>query len=457
MKKNLLKLSLFICSGLIAQPSPDWTTLQNTNFPSLAAGTRYLDAVDANVVWAIGYNGFQAARNYNWYTLTQDGGNSFFTGNVFADTNTYAVSSIEGIDATTAWVTAYLKTTGNKGVIYKTTNGGGSWVNGGTTTMFNNTSSFANFTCFTNTTTGICLGDPVAGEYEMYRTTNGGATWTVVPGTNIPNPLSTTEYGLVDVYTKYGSHIWFGTNTNRIFHSSDDGLNWLAATIPGATQGIASIAFRDALHGIAYANAGTPTTPTFGYSTTNDGGLTWTALAPNVPNQGMNDVCAIPGTTVFASCGAGNGNTFLSYSTDDGLTWTDWGSIGIQYLKIDFVNSTTGWAGSFSDQMNLGVGGIYKYTGAGFPSGLKPISQTSSINPYPNPTNGLITFTMPLAKRGLTIEVIDVFGKIVYSEETDAQTINETKTLHLDFLVKGVYNLSLKTKDSNYLSKIVID
>ncbi len=457
MRKYLLKLFVVASTGLIAQPSPDWNTLQNTNFPGTASGTRFLDAVDANVVWAIGYNGFQAARNYNWFTLTQNGGTSFFSGNVFADTNTYVLSSIEGINATTAWVTAYLKASGNKGVIYKTTNGGGSWINGGTSTMFNSTASFANFTCFTNATTGICLGDPVLGEYEMYRTTNGGTSWVAVPGINIPNPLSTTEYGLVDVYTKQGSNIWFGSNTNRIFHSSDDGLNWSASVISGASQGIISIAFRDALHGIAFAYTGTSTTPTFGYSTTNDGGTTWTPLAPNPPNMGMNDVCAIPGTSVFASCGAAPGNNVLAYSTDDGITWTDWGSVGLQYLKIDFVNSTTGWASSFADQMTTGVGGIYKYTGVGFPSALKPLNQNSSIHLYPNPSQGIFTITLPLAKRGLTIEVMDVFGKLVYTEQTSSQLPNESKQLNLSFLAKGIYTINLKTTDSNYLSKIIID
>jgi len=451
MKKQLLCLSLVVSSFAIAQtPSPDWSINQSTNFPYVSAGTRYLDAVNSNVLWIIGYDGFAASRNYNSFSRSINGGTSFNVGKVFPDTNTYVVSSIEGIDANTAWVTAYLKSSGSKGVIYKTNNGGTTWTNGGNSTMFSNATSFANLTCFTSTNTGITMGDPKGGEFEIYRTTDAGATWSVVPGANIPNPSSTTEYGFVDVYTKFGSHIWFGTSTGRVFHSLDDGLNWTVGTVTGATAGVTALAFTDANNGLAYGYAGT----VFGLYSTNNGGNTWTAL-PVPVELGMNDICAIPGTNNYASCGAATGNTVLSYSADHGLTWIDWGSFGIQYLKIDFANLNSGWVGTFSDPTTSSIGGLYKYNGTILSTNNFDFDNYK-FNIYPSPSNGQITIDLPISTNKITIEIIDVLGKSVYSDTANEQVANSKKQINLDFLPKGVYTITFKNRNEVSVKKIIL-
>ncbi len=452
MKKQILYLSLALSSFAKAQtPSPDWSVNQATNFPYVSAGTRYLDAVNSNVVWAIGYDGFAASRNYNSFSRTINGGTSYNVGKVFPDTNTYVVSSIEGIDANTAWLTAYVKATGNKGVVYKTINGGTTWTNGGNATMFSNASSFANLTCFTSTNTGITMGDPKGGEFEIYRTTDAGATWSVVPGANIPNPSSATEYGFVDVYTKLGTHIWFGTSTGRVYHSLDEGLNWTVGTVTGATAGVTALAFTDANNGLAYGYA---TGSVFGLYSTNNGGNTWTAM-PVPVELGMSDICAVPGTNNYVSCGATTGNTVLSYSGDQGLTWTDWGSFGIQYLKVDFANSTSGWAGTFSDPTTASIGGIYKYNGTLLSTQNFDIDNYK-FNFYPNPSSGLVTIDLPISKNKTVLEITDVLGKSVYFETLNEQTIDSKKQINLDFLPKGVYTATIKNGNEVSVKKIIL-
>ena len=452
MKKKLLSLSLFVGTLMLAQsPAADWSTLQNTKFTNPSATTKFLDVVDANVIWSTGRSGVAAdlSGNYNWYSTSSDGGVNFTSGNIFPDTNTYIIGSIEGINATTAWVTGWEKAGGNKGYVYKTTDGGATWVNGGNTNMFINAASFANLTCFTNATTGITMGDPVGGEFEIYRTTDGGTTWTMIPGANIPNPVA-SEVGSNNIYTKAGSHIWFGTTTGRVFHSMDDGLNWTVGTT-AATKGITDLAFRDDKNGLAYGLVGTTLTV---YKTT-DGGATWTVISPIPANMGKSDICAIPGTNYYASCGAETGNYVISYSSDNGTTWTDWGSTGIQYTKIDFANVTVGWAGTFSDPGDPAIGGIYKYTG-NIATGIKSLAQISETNLFPNPTSGIINITLPLAKHGMTLNIIDALGKIVYSENVSTFSNNETKQFNLDFLAKGLYTINFNVDGNISYSKIVV-
>jgi len=378
MKKSLLTIfgALACMTGVAQVASPSWTIIQNSNFPIPSAGIRYMDAVSTTAMWASGYDGTtgNTSRNYCWVTRTNDGGATFLaapvwssvTTPVMGDTSLYAISNIDAMSGTTAWVGAYKKISGgSQGGIFKTTNGGANWVNMTSAAMYTNATSFCNYVFFLTPNVGISAGDPnpsSANEHDIWRSTDGGTTWTQVPGANIPNAVS-GEYGITNVYEKFGSnHAWLGTNKGRVFYTTDAGVTWNVTTV-NSSNTISDVAFYDAMNGLAMTYVGT-TTNSAVYNT-NDGGVTWNLLptASTNPDYGRNDVCGIPGTSWFASCGAGNGNTLLSFSSDNGNTWNNWGSTGIQYLSIDFVDPSTGWSGTFSDQVMANLEGFYKFNG----------------------------------------------------------------------------------------------
>ncbi len=388
MKKTLLSIfGALAVSSAIGQASASWSVTQNAAWPKVSTGVRLLSAVDANVVWAHGYDGTNGntGRNYSWFTKTSNGGNTYTSGNIYSstvtpiigDTNSYKIAGLEGVDANTCWVVSYLKAGQNKGAIHRTTNGGTSWQNMTPAGMFTNTASFADVIHFLTPQIGIVVGDPHPGinnEYEIWRTTDGGNNWSLVPGANIPNPSTANEFGLTGVSTKLGStNMWFGTNEGRIFRSTDAGLTWNVSTL-NAISSVNEIAFSTPLKGYAWVYANNTTLEQY---TTTDGGATWTMIAVVDPNLGLNNMCAIPGTGTYASAGAGTPQ-IISYSTNNGTTWTDWGSIGIQYLTVDFVNGTTGWAGGFSDPTTIGIGGIYKYTGPAITTPAPPTAAFSA-------------------------------------------------------------------------------
>ena len=375
MKKTLLTLFCAASTVIgIAQPSPSpqWTITQNSNLPIPSAGIRYMDAVNQNVVWAVAYDGSAPGLNYNFFTRTINGGTSWNSGTIvqssvtpaIGDTSYYIMASIFGKSANEAWAAAYTKDNGgSKGGIFQTTNGGTTWNNVTAAGMYTNNAAFCNFVFFFDNTTGVVVGDPnpgTANEHEIWRTTDGGANWTLVPGANIPNPNG-TEYTYTDVYEVVGTtHAWMGTNTGRMFYTKDAGATWSVSLVK-AGGSVSDVAFLDQNNGMALVRIGTTTIELY---YTSDGGATWTLKTGGTdPNFGRNDICAIPGTSWFASCGAGTGNTLLSFSTDNGDTWNNWGSTNIQYLEMEFVDPQTGWAGTFSDFTNPALGGWYKYNG----------------------------------------------------------------------------------------------
>lgn len=465
MEKSLLSIfGAVLVTGAVAQtptPSPFWTTTLNTNFSNVAAGVVYLDAVDQNTVWAIGNDGFAPAKFINQYSKTTNGGTSFTSGTIYADTNTYVLANLDGIDGNTAWVSSYLKASQVQGAIHQTTNGGVTWTNMTAANMYTNTSSsFCNIVSFLTPSVGITMGDPVGGEFEIWRTTNGGTNWTQISGANIPNPVS-GEFGLVNVYEENGtSNYWFGTNKNRIYRSTDAGQTWsvsapFTSTI-GAAAGIGDIAFSDANNGICTAFFGPQGGATLTLWKTTDGGATWTNISSIDPSFGRSDICGIPGTTWFASAGSASGNNVISFSSDGGVTWNSWGGSNIQYITVDFVSNNVGFAGSFSDQTNPAVGGAWKYTG-------QPLGITASkfaalaMNMYPNPSNGIVNLTLPVAKKGLEITVTDVMGRVVYSQNMVTVNAGEEISINLQGQAKGIYMVNVSANGEKSSRKVIIE
>jgi hypothetical protein len=82
---------------------------------------------------------------------------------------------------------------------------------------------------------------------------------------------------------------------------------------------------------------------------------------------------------------------------------------------------------------------------------------SNSINVYPNPSNG--TFNVSIALPGttdMTIEVIDMVGKVVYSRNASSVTGNIQQVIDLSSLAKGSYMLNVKVADKSNYKRIVI-
>jgi len=335
-----------------------WTE-QASGFWDQSIGIRYLDAIDNNTAWAVGYDGSGGNTYKTWFTKTSNGGELWEADMVIGDDN-YGLGNICGIDGNTAWASVfYAGAQDDTCGIYKTTDGGSSWAH--QEGPLQGAASFANNVYFWNENEGVCQGDVLDGYFEVYTTSDGGNSWTRVPEINFSgDPPVSGEAGWTGVIDVVGDTVLFGTNEGNIWKSDDKGYTWSVSYTGigagGLNPGVNEIAFKDSDHGIAAHDNGA----TYDLYTTSDGGATWVAITPTgVPYS--SGISYVPGSdNMYITTGAASGSSGASYSTDGGYTWTDYTEMfGIQMLSCDFVEGTIGWAGGFNtDEF---TGGMFKY------------------------------------------------------------------------------------------------
>jgi hypothetical protein len=332
-----------------------WIT-QNTGMAE-SRGITDMFAVDANIVWCAAYDGVTPTNACQDFCKTANGGTTWTPGTITGATGT-SIANVVAIDANTAWAINYYPSgTGTKDGVYKTTNGGTSWVQQ-TTALFSNANSFPDCVHFWDANTGWCMGDPINGEFEIYTTTDGGTTWVAVPGSQIPNPLS-GEFGVVGYYAAVGNTIWFGTNEGRVYKSIDQGHNWTVSAISGWSTIYVQPFFKDANTGFAMDKSAGTTVGNLAKTT--DGGTTWVPITPTGQHF-SNDMAYVPGTdATWVTTGADAANSLagVNYSFDDCANFADMlETIGVQFLSEAWINDSTGWAGGF---VTSGAGGMNKF------------------------------------------------------------------------------------------------
>lgn len=385
--------------------------IQNSAFTTASRGIQYVSAVDENVCWASAYDGTPNTGGSNPpisdFTMTTDGGLTWTTGKVF-NNNTYGIGNICAISGTTAF-TAIYNGTGNQNNtcgVYKTTNGGSTWTQ--LPGALQGSSSFANNVYFWNENEGMCHGDVRDNYFEIYYTTDGGATWTRVPQASFTGtPLAMSgEGGWTSVIAAAGENfIAFGTNKGRVLMSNDRGKTWKITnaniTNPNSNGGINMLAAIDENTLIAAETAGT--TPQ--WRRTTNGGTTWETFTPS-GTVFKSDMAAVPGTTgTFVSTGADVTNNLagISYSLDNGSTWTVLPETSDkQFLACDFSANANGWIGAFNgDPLGNPINnGIYKLTGSFTPAAGPQISLSLSAISMNVPKGHQDTTTLVISNTG---------------------------------------------------------
>jgi photosystem II stability/assembly factor-like uncharacterized protein len=432
-----MKTKLFFCISLFflcLSAEAQWI-LQSNGFASFE-DVDCIFTVNQNIAWG-------TVNQSKQFTHTTDG-NTWIADTIVIPGSNMNISDLFPLNGDTAWACLYNPAGG--GGIVKTEDGGLTWTQQSSGSVYLASSSYPDDIYFWNDTEGVCIGDPVLGTYEIYTTTDGGNTWNPVSSSNIP-PAVSGEYGTSNMYSVIGNTVWFATTNGRVYKSQDKGYTWNVYNTGNNIFFSRRIKFLNANYGII-TNTVSPLVTSAFY--TSDGGVTWNVLAYTGLFFGT-DFDAVPGTpATFVSAGSSIGGIGSSVSDDGGLTWLPLDTT-YSFWAIDFADNQTGFASN-----GILGSGISKFTGS--PLHVKEVKTNDGFQVYPNPVRTTASFEFDVKEKSyVLLKVFDALGNQV---STATSSFYQPGTHRISWnaseLKNGIYFCQLILENSLITKRIMI-
>jgi photosystem II stability/assembly factor-like uncharacterized protein len=291
-------------------------------------------------VWAVSQKTAWASGTRGTYLKTIDGG-ATWTAATVPGAETLDFRDVQGVDENTAYLLSI--GSGETSRVYKTTDGGAHW----TMSLQNpDAKGFFDEMAFWDATHGILVGDQVDGQMVVMSTEDGGRTWQrqkMPPALPGEGAFAASGTGI----TVLGmSEVWIGTggkDAARVYHSKDGGRTWTVAATPlradSAAAGIFSLAFSDAMHGVAVGgDYNKANDETGNIAVTADGGATWTKPDGTAPKGFRSAVAYLADRKLWIAAGPSGADI----SNDGGRNWKQFDTGN--YNALSFVSSQAGWA-----------------------------------------------------------------------------------------------------------------
>ncbi len=338
------------------------------------------------------------------------------------------------------------------GKILKTTNSGINW----TGNHINNTSNIFSIDMIDDNL-GYCVGYYHYNTVDaciVYKTSDGGGTW----GNSFTIYNTTLYYDVDFVNSNIGFVTGAGINGGAFVRTTDSGVNWSILTIPYPMGNeMWTVSFIDGNVGYVggkgesqgYYNKGI-------INRTANGGQNWQRIYEK-DSSAIHEIFFVDSQIGFA-VGAANQYTkgIILKTINGGQNWLIQNITNNVLSDVIFLNSLTGYA--------CGANGIVlKTTDGGGPIGIEPISTRIpnvfilSQN-FPNPFNPIthIEFELPI-KGYIKLTVYDILGR--YIKTLVDQSLN-AGSYNVDFdgtnYSSGIYYYRLETEKFAETKKMVL-
>lgn len=420
--RKLIIASILIWSALCATGQ---FVPQPLNYPGAGYWPSYISISDKDHVWIGTTREFHVP--YSVSVKTTDGGESWIFYPIPVQGDPICTSICEWDTNTCFFVFTDISAGG--GTIWKTLDGGNTWANL-VTTQF--TGGFVNFYHAFSADTGVAMGDPTNGYFEIQVTNDGGTSWSRIPSTNLPPPV-TGEMGFTDAYSAVGNSIWFSTNKGRCFRSIDKGLTWDVTTVVEATEASFNVCFSTQQKGVFWKWDDF----TNNVAVTNDGGITWNTAGfpPGYAIMFMSSVGGFDGGFVAT---AWQNYTDVFFTPDLFSNIVQIGSDILSIGSVRFLDETTGWIGGGESGSNE----ILKFTG--ILNGLaENIRSENKLTIIPNPTSVSALLKLPgnTGKNEFVLRITDMSGKVLFRQP--GVSTSEWTTLDATRYPNGVYVIEI--------------
>ena len=318
-------------------PAPALATTLTEQESHTTALLQAVSAVNDSVIWVSGHRA-------TW-VRTVDGGRTWVPGAMTGADSSLQFRDVAAVSATTAFLLA--AGPGTQSRIYKTTDAGQTWQ-----LQFLNSDSAAFYDCFGfwDATHGIAVSDAAHGKMIVIRT-DDGEHWSPVAEDGMPAALpgeGSPAAGGTCLIVQGQRRAWFATEpVARVYRSGDRGEHWSVVTTPivsGENTGVATLAFRDELHGMALGGRLLKPDDTSDSvaAVTRDGGATWTLVHRPTFSGAVYGAAVLP---VAAEGGGGYvvaGPKGLAWTANDGRSWNSLSSEA--YWAVECTARNTCWA-----------------------------------------------------------------------------------------------------------------
>ncbi|MCK6695051.1 MAG: T9SS type A sorting domain-containing protein [Thermoanaerobaculia bacterium] len=479
MKTRLFTLLVLFALGNINYAQAQWQVI----YPPLPDSLNFIgwgiSVVDENIVWGspkinIANTVYPPTSLTNkYYYKTLDGGKTWSWGEIDGvtvenDAGEYWFNAhLCGVDSNSAWVVRFEAFGNDTCEIFRTTDGGDTWVR--KTPPFEFTTSLLGIHFF-NQKEGVVWGEehynasvpypdgyPGGWRIICFVTGDGGDTWekALLPDTEDEGIMLAASSGIFDVI---GDHIWFPT-TKRVFHSGDRGKTWNASTPLWTNRPVMLVAYRDTLCGLAFSDRdlGFNVVPEQ-FKRTEDGGNTWATIdVGDWPNIRI-DLEYVPGSGgVYWATSP----THTALSTDNGETWS-FQTVPEIFWFAEFLSPKVGWgAGAKHPTPSTSQLVMYKWIGDSLlcqPCDTLSAAQEIpgagvSVQVAPNPvTDRLFVRINAGQSESYTLRLTDINGKTLL--ETAVSGGIETP-VEVSGLPAGVYWVRVMNGKGEAVAKVV--
>jgi hypothetical protein len=429
--------------------SPTSTNLLPNNY-----GIYGIKVVDKEVIWATANfaTGTFPATHLIKILRSTNGGQTWQLSNVNAAVGHLAFD-IQAFDATTAWISTFSNNNSTKSGLFKTTDGGQTWVQKLADSVGNHHLRFL------DRNNGVCITQL---SRRFAYTSDGGENWTI-DNTSLAfneKERSAASISGTNGLIRKGDTLWFGTTAGRIFRSINKGRNWTpyAAGIPPSWI-IPSLAFIDARNGML---VGTDSTnfKLVGIAKTNDGGQTWQVVPMTLVSASFNNlplITAIPNKNEKNYLlGTENSLSTIAISfltRDDGNSWNVTDKDINSHGASEFLSGQIGWIGNGYVNNTRDATTMFKWDDLGLFTPTAEPYDNDFFSLSPNPAKDILNlqFENTSILAPFDIQITDVAGSIVFKTNT------ANKQLVISQLSAGVYFLTVKTKDKIGVTKFIKD
>jgi photosystem II stability/assembly factor-like uncharacterized protein len=400
-----------------------------------------ISVLNEDVVWGISYYDRTPApvpsSTIPWVFNTRNRGDEWEVHPIL-EAEGRICQDIFAINDSTAWISTNGLTADSLRGLFKTTDGGKSWIE-----KFDNAAG-GGFIHFFDNTNGIAIHDQF-----ISHTIDGGENWENLSPDELPLEVSETSLYTAanNAFATVGDTIWFGTTRGHVLRSHNKGIDWEVLETPFENKDIIfSTAFRNSQEGmiISYATLFQNVisfTDSTKVALTFDGGDTW-ELADTLFGFKVSCMTAIPGPE-YKFLGATNGLSTIT--TDTAQTWQYFSYR--PYNAVEFFNSELGWVGNSQTSEDF-PSIMYKWEGI-VSSSHSIVTTDLEINIFPNPFSESFQIEMKFIdfekyqKDNLTLEVFDILGKKIISQKLIAAQSN----IQFPSISNGAYFYILKTKN----------